>query len=504
MHPILKYLAGLTCTQGAGAGDPLRILRWQAGFVRGAFAPDVATAALSIARGNGKTTLLSGVACAFLDCPEIRMPRAEIDVVAASFDQARITFEHVQAFLGDRLDDRRTWRVQDSANRASITHRPSGAKIRCLGSDPRKAHGLAPYLALLDEPAQWDHLKVDKMFAAIRTGLGKIPGSRMVALGTQAVSTEHPFSRLLAGQADYVQDHGALMADPPFQVRTWRKANPSLDHMPALRAEIQREAQEARIDPSMLASFKALRLNMGTSDVLESLLLDAGVWQSAESDPPLPRTGPYALGIDLGGSAAMSAACGFWPETRALAALACFPELPSLPERGLADGVGPLYVRMRDRGELIQAGRRVADVGALLDAVLDTWGRPEVIVADRWREAELRDVLERVDFPPARLIVRGQGFRDGGEDCRDFQRAVIGGKVRPDVSLLLRSALAEARVLTDPAGNSKLAKSNEAGRRRRAKDDAVAAAILAVAEGARRWNREQARSGEKSRILAVC
>ena len=56
----------------------------------------------------------------------------------------------------------------------------------------------------------------------------------------------------------------------------------------------------------------------------------------------------------------------------------------------------------------------------------------------------------------------------------------------PVKSLLLTAAMGEARVLTDPAGNSKLAKGSEGGRRMRAKDDAAAAAILAVALGVRR------------------
>ena len=55
----------------------------------------------------------------------------------------------------------------------------------------------------------------------------------------------------------------------------------------------------------------------------------------------------------------------------------------------------------------------------------------------------------------------------------------------PAPSLLLRSAMAEARVVMDPAGNCKLAKMSEGGRRLRARDDAAAAAILAVSAGAR-------------------
>ena len=59
----------------------------------------------------------------------------------------------------------------------------------------------------------------------------------------------------------------------------------------------------------------------------------------------------------------------------------------------------------------------------------------------------------------------------------------------PVPSLLLRSALAEARAVSDPAGNSKLSKGAEGGRRLRAKDDALAAAILGVAAGVRHGGR---------------
>ena len=74
---------------------------------------------------------------------------------------------------------------------------------------------------------------------------------------------------------------------------------------------------------------------------------------------------------------------------------------------------------------------------------------------------------------------------DGGADVREFRRAFAEGKVRPVPSLLLAAAASEARTVADPAGNAKLAKATEGGRRRRAKDDAIAAAILAVALGVR-------------------
>ena len=83
------------------------MLPWQARFVRGAFRPGIQSAALSVARGNGKTALLSGIACATLDGP-LMVPRGETVIVASSFEQARIAFEHVLSFVGDKLRDRQS------------------------------------------------------------------------------------------------------------------------------------------------------------------------------------------------------------------------------------------------------------------------------------------------------------------------------------------------------------------------------------------------------------
>ena len=485
-YSLIDYLGGLTITQGAGAGGPFNLLRWQRRFIRGAFRPGVSEAALSVGRGNGKTTLLAACACAAIDGP-LREPYGQVTIVAASFEQGRILGEHVRAFLGEKLEDRKTWRVWDTAQQFRIEHRPTKARVSIIGSDPRRAHGRTGAF-WLDEPAQWPPSTGEAMVAALRTALGKTPG-RLIALGTRPSNSEHWFAKMLDVGADYAQVHAARPADPIFQRRTWIKANPSLPAMPELETVLRREAKRARVDPTILQSFKALRLNLGTSDVLENLLLDAETWERIESDDA-ERSGPYVLGIDLGTTAAASASAAYWPQTGALDCFAVFPRIPGLKERGTADGVGGLYGRMAERGELLLAGDYTSDVKALLIESLERWGRPAAITADRWRVGELRESLQAAGFPFTALVQRGQGFRDGAEDVRAFQWAALDGHLRPVPSLLLRAAMADARTLSDVAGNTKLAKKTEGGRRLRARDDAAAAAILAVAEG-RRNNRQQ-------------
>ena len=479
---LIEYLGGLEISQGRLAGEPFAVLPWQARFCRGAFRPGVATAALTVGRGNGKTTLVAGIAAATLDGP-LAVERGETILCASSFEQSRIGFEHILAFLGPQLRDRARWRVWDSAQLARVENRETGARVRCIASDPRRAHGLAPVLCLLDEPAQWPPATSERMLAALRTAAGKLPESRLVALGTRPADEGHWFAKLLAGGADYAQSHAARRRDPPFWRRTWRKANPSLDALPDLEAAIRAEAVAAKRDPALLAAFEALRLNLGTSDTEVAVLLDARLWLEAEGIAA--RAGPSVWGVDLGTSAAQSAVAAYWPESGALEVLAAFPRVPDLRKRGRADSVAGLYLECARRGELLTLGERATDVPALLAAALSRFGRPARVVSDRWREAELRDALDAARIPEAGFELRGMGFKDGAADVRAFRRAFSEGRVAPAPSLLLRSAMAEARTVSDAAGNAKLAKGSQGGRRLRARDDAAAAAILAVAAGAR-------------------
>ena len=119
--------------------------------------------------------------------------------------------------------------------------------------------------------------------------------------------------------------------------------------MPSLEVATRAEARLAKRDPVLLASFKALRLNMGVSDIEMQVLLDAGTWERIEA--VADRSGPLILGIDL---------AAYWPQTGALAAIAAFPCEPSLEERGLRDGCGRLYAECARRGELFQLASGLA------------------------------------------------------------------------------------------------------------------------------------------------
>ena len=459
------------------------VLPWQRQFIEGAFAPEVNETGLSVARANGKTTLLAGVALAsVIEGGPLVQPNAETVIVAASLHQGRILFDHTLAFGGEVLRSKR-YRVLRNTQHCQITDRETGASVRLIGSDHKKAHGLAPILVLADEPAQWES-GGDAMAAALKTSRGKIEGSRFIALGTRARSSLHWFSKMLRseGPEKYMQTHAADNLDNLADPRQWFKANPSLLHFPDLRAIIQSEARDAERDPGLMAAFRALRLNGGVSEVEgRDMLIQPQLWKELLDLPEAVAEGPKVWGVDLGGAASMSAIACAW-ETGRLETVSMFGSEPDLQARSLRDSVGELYETAKLTGDLLISGKRIPDIPALFEEGEARFGgRPDAIVCDRWRVDELRDALDDPSWQRVNLIVRGQGFKDGSEDVRAWRRACAERKVNPvGPATLLTAALAEAVTISDPAGNEKLAKDSEGGRRKNSRDDVAAAAILAV------------------------
>ena len=141
---------------------------------------------ISLPRGQGKTTLLAGVALHHL----VTVDRAEVYCAAASQPQARILYEDCVRFARE-LDHPNIvlrhheirWRP-DPARFASFTR-----IMRVLPAVPLKLHGLTPSLALIDEL----HAVPDNgVYEAMKTAQHKRPGSRLVTISTAGVSAGAP------------------------------------------------------------------------------------------------------------------------------------------------------------------------------------------------------------------------------------------------------------------------------------------------------------------------
>jgi len=492
----IRFLESLSIPEGPKAGQAVKLAPFQKQFVKGALADGVNVACLSIGRGNAKTALSAGIALGAVKGVWDRQPRREILIAARTRDQARIAFDFVVGFIRSLPEDEQAAFTIRRSPRLEIEYDGDGGGhfVRAIAADGKTALGSAPTLVLMDERGHWQADQGDALEHALLSGLGK-RGGRALIISTSAADDAHPFSVWLDEEQEgvYRQEHRPAPGLPADDLESLKLANPGAAYGIGSSLEwLQGQARRAIArGGSTLTSFRLYNRNERVSGETRDLLLTVDEWLSCETTDLPPRQGQVVIGIDLGGSASMTAAAFYWPETGRLEALGTFPSKPSLLDRGQNDGVSGRYVEMQDRGELSTLGDQTVPVAPwLVEVMAHVEGEPvAAITADRYKQAELGEAIDRAGIR-CPIIWRGQGFKDGGEDCERFRRAAYDGKVKTAPSLLLRSAFADAVTLRDPANNLKLAKARSTGR-----IDAAAATVLAVAEGARMMGRPAHKGG---------
>ncbi|WP_022695863.1 terminase large subunit domain-containing protein [Ponticaulis koreensis] len=484
---LISFLETLKIPEGPKAGKLLKLAPFQKQFIRGAFDKGVNIACLSIGRGNAKTALSAGVALAELVGVLNDQPRREIIIAARTRDQAAICYQFVIGFVRSLEDDnekskftiRKSPRLEIEYDDGESWH-----IIRCIAADGKTALGTAPTLVIMDERGHWMLEQGDALEAALISGLHK-RGGRALIISTSAPDDTHPFSRWLDEPQEgvYVQEHRPAAGIPADDPTSLEEANPGAKYgiganLKTLEKEVKRAIARGG---SALTSFRLYNRNERVSDENRDVVLTVDEWLACEASEPPARQGQVVIGIDLGGSASMSAAAFYWPETGRLECVGTFPSNPGLLDRGQRDGVGDRYVEMNRRGELATLGDQTVPIAAWLGHTITLVEGETVaaIIADRFKQAELGEAIQAVGIRSP-VIWRGTGWRDGNEDVERFQRAAYDGQVISTPSLLLRSAFADAVVLRDPANNAKLAKGRSRGR-----IDPVQASVIAVAEGAR-------------------
>ena len=253
---LVTFAEGLEVTQGDHAGDLLTVLPWQSAVLRVVEKTAGGEYGLSLPAGSGKTTLVAAIAAAALVWEPLVRPRADVMVVAGSFPQAGIAFDTAAAFMRAWTDaDPDRWRVLRSESVALIEDRETGVKLRAREASARTLHGAAPAMVIADEPAQWQPTQRDAIYSALRSRLGKIPGSVLLAIGTKSDDAAHWFSRLLERNGTtYAADADA----DPFLPATWHAANPSLTHFPSLRAVLPERGGRSARRPVATASVQGV------------------------------------------------------------------------------------------------------------------------------------------------------------------------------------------------------------------------------------------------------
>lgn len=483
---VKRFAKSLKVPTGRLAGEAIKLAKYQRDFIDGAYAEGIHVGVLSVGRGNGKSTLSAILALGELVGAWSNAAEREILIAAKTQQQAQICWRYV-ATLTQTLPE-------DMQKRITIRRQPrfeiqydddNGPHIlKAISADGKSALGTSPTLAILDERGHWPLAQGDELEAALLTGLSKRDGKALI-ISTSASNDQHPFSLWLDRDASgvYRQEHRPEAGLPADDLESLKVANPGAAYGigPSLKRLQEDAALAVKRGGSALSRFRLLSRNERVQEDNRSVLIPMESWLACETASLPPRQGQVVIGVDLGGSASMSAAAYFWPDTGRLECYGAFPSEPALEFRGQADAVGDLYVQMRSRGELETIGAQTVPLAPWLKSVfMRVQNEPiAALIADRFKQSEMSDALSAVGNR-APVVWRGMGYKDGGEDTERLRRSVFDGKVHCAPSYLLRHAFAEAVVEIDPAGNCKPVKGRSMGR-----IDAACATMLAVAEGAR-------------------
>ena len=447
---------------------------FQRRFLKAALAPGIEIAAISLPRGNGKTTLLAHLAARALTPGDpLFVAGAQNILIAGSIKQSRPGFRLARASLGEV-----GYKYEDSNQSVKVLHPESKSRLDIHAANAKTALGwLGARLILVDEGA----VVSGDLWDAIATTAGKGLTTIIVA-GTLAPSGRDDWWPKLVKRGSGPGVHVTALHGDPDTWDTWptiRKCNPLAAVNPRLRRTLLRERDEARRDDRLRARFLSLRLNTPTrTDGRE--LIPPDQWETVLDRPVPPREGAAVLGLDLGAARSWSAAALWWRNGRC-EVYASIPGIPDLEvqERSLGFGRGVLS-SLVDRGTVVIAeGKRVADIDVLLAALpsVDVQG----VVADRFLSGAMGDALAARSYPPCEW--RMSQWSTATEDLASFRRYVLDGpmSVARECRPLATIGMADAEVERDTSGNARLHK-----RDWRRRDD-VAAALLLAGGAVRRW-----------------
>lgn len=255
-------------SKGFNHGSPLVLAQWQMDWLEAVLVEGITSSALTLPRGQGKSTFAGAVATWALFDPAVGdayggMP--SIPVIATKLKQAREgVYGAAVAFRKnhDDLGGRSVLYRSISDPHIEVPFNLDGT-IFPIAADPEGLQGLDPMLALVDEVG---FVSIDSWNALLQAS-GKRPRSLVLALGTKSPEeSPNALDHLLAQVKQYGNVPGFVMveysADEDADIsdrKQWTKANPALQEGYLQVAAIE---QDFLLVPE--PAFRTFRLNLKT------------------------------------------------------------------------------------------------------------------------------------------------------------------------------------------------------------------------------------------------
>ncbi|WP_026619121.1 phage terminase large subunit-like protein [Ensifer sp. WSM1721] len=475
---VIAFLEDLNVTQGKLAGTKLKVRPWQRKFLDAVYREDetgnrpVRTAVLSMARKNGKTQIVAGLALCHLVGPEAE-PRGEVFACANDRFQAGKTFNEMVAIISEHKEiEARVNIIRFRKEIEVLEGNGKGSVFAALSADAATKHGLSPSFIVYDELGQ--ATKRD-LYEALDTAMGARENPLMCVISTQAASDFAIMSELVdygqkvtAGEVEDKSFHLTFYGAPdnadPWAPETWELANPALGDFRSLD-DVERQAAQAQRVPSKENAFRNLILNQRVDAHVR--FIAKAEWDACDGAVDVDALrGRVAFGaLDLSAARDLSAWVLVFPNDDGTVDV-----LPRfyLPETGIGDKSEAdrvPYDIWAKQGFLTLVPGKTIDPAAIAEAMAEDAARFDIqaVAYDRWRIEDLRRELSAIGAE-MNLVPHGQGFKDMSPAVDVLERMVAETKLRHAGNPILKMCAANAVVTKDPAGGRKLDKAKAAGR----------------------------------------
>lgn len=490
---ISFYRDVLRLNGGEYEGQPYELLDWQQFIVGSLFGWIGAdgyrrfrSCYVETAKGSGKSPLAAGVGLYGMMADG--EAGAEIYAAATKKDQAMILFRDAVAMvnLSPELSSRVT-KSGTGLNVWNLAWLERRSFFRPIASDDGQS-GPRPHISLLDEVHEHKDGYVIEMLKAGQKSRRQPLQFAITNSGTDKRTVcwdYHDYgAKVCAGTLQDDTFFAYICAldegdDPFVDEACWDKANPSLRFgLPGMRY-LREQVAQARGMPSKESIVR--RLNFCQWVESEAPWISGDVWFNCKDDD---FDANLLFGRRCFGGLDLSS-------TQDLTALVLMFE-PSehdphwrqaewfwLPGDGLhhkADQDRAPYTLWRDQGHLnalpgkainkLAVVKQAAEIAAMYDL--------QCMAYDRWRIEDLKMILDQegITLP---LVPFGQGFKDMAPAVDEYERRLLNAEVRHQANPVMTWCAANAIVVTDPAGNRKVAKEKATGR-----VDGIVAAIMAT------------------------
>lgn len=441
---VCKFIELLTHTKGELAGTRIHLEPWQVfilttvfGWLRRADGGRrYRRAYVEVSRGNGKSTLCSGIGlyCLLAD----REGGAEVYSFATTRDQAKIVFGDAKVMAERNAALRQKFGLQVLANALYVPQ--TNSTFQAKSAEGSTLDGLNTHLAIIDELHAH---KTRAVYDVVETSTGKRKNSLMFVITTAGFDTSgicyevrtmvtKVLEKSVVDETQFGIIYGLDEGDDWTTVEALEKANPNWGI--SVRPEIITSLMKKAIAlPSAVNNFKTKHLNIWCS--ASSAWMDMQAWEAGEIN--VDRSDfegqPCYIGLDVGAKNDVTAKVLLFPVGKSFVVLADF----YLPEAAVEKSTNSQYRGWVEEGWITQSGGAMTDLARIEEDIRDDLSRFDVkgIAYDPWNALQLATNLGNDGAPMVEYRNTVQNFSD---PMKSLEALVQDKRVNHDGNPVLR------------------------------------------------------------------